>query len=50
MDPEGLESDDFGVEPKAKELELELELLDLGLLEYELEDFFSWLSRDLLIL
>ncbi len=44
MDPEELESEDFGANLEAKELKLELELLDLGLLEYELEDLFSLFS------
>ncbi len=47
MDSEELESEDFRAELEAKELEIELEPLDLGLLEYGLEDLFSWLSQDI---
>ncbi len=50
MDPDELESRDFGVELEVKELVLELEPLDLGLLEYELGDLFSQLSQDILVL
>ncbi len=34
-----LELEDFRADPEVEELGLELEPLDLGLLEYELEDF-----------
>ncbi len=50
MDPDDLESEDFGVEPEVEELVVELGPLDLGLLEYELGDLFSRLSRDILVL
>ncbi len=41
MDPKKLESEDFGVDPEAEELELELEPLDLELLEYKPEALLS---------
>ena len=50
MDPEELELEDFGADPEVKELGLELEPLDLGLLEYEPEDLFSWFSQDISVL
>ncbi len=50
VDPEELESEDFRANPEVEELELELEPLDLGLLEYESEDLFSWFSQDILVL
>ncbi len=50
MDPEELELENFGAGLEVEELELELEPLDLRLLEYELEDLFSWFSWDILVL
>ncbi len=50
MDPEELESEDFGADPEVEELGLELEPLDLELLEYELEDLFSQFSWDISVL
>ncbi len=40
MDPDELESEDFGANLEVEELGLELEPLDLGLLEYGPEDLF----------
>ncbi len=44
-DPEELKSEDFGADLEVRELMLELEPLDLGLLEYEPEDLFSGFHR-----
>lgn len=44
MDPKELEPEDFGVDLEVEELELKLEPLDLGLLEYVLEVLLSWFS------
>ncbi len=50
MDLEELELEDFRANPEVEKLELELEPLDLGLLEYELEDLFSQFPQDISVL